>query len=111
MPEVIEPIADIVRSANHTNSVVPKRVMNAWTMGAKEQLIADATVIGDRLLVLSCSMEKLEVPFDSLPALKRISIDHRSKFTIDDGSCLYWQAVNIHLNLEAFCCATDPSWK
>ena len=90
MPEVIEPITDIVRSANHTNSVVPKRMMNAWTMGAKEQLIADATVIGDRLLVLSCAVEKLEVPFDSLPALKRISIDHHSKFIIDDdGSCLY----------------------
>jgi len=59
----------------HTNSVVPKRVINAWTMGAQEQLIADATVIGDRLLVLSCAIEKLEVPFDSLPALKRISIN------------------------------------
>ena len=112
MPEVIEPIADIVRSANHTNSVVPKRVMNAWTMGAQEQLIADATVIGDRLLVLSCAMEKLEVPFESLPALKRISIDHRSKFIIDDnGSCLYWEDADIHLVLEAFRCATDPSWK
>jgi hypothetical protein len=96
----------------HANSVVPKRVMNAWTMGAQEDLIADATVIGDRLLVLSCAMEKLEVPFDSLPALKRISIDDRSTFTIDDdGSCLYWEDADIHLDLEAFRCATDPEWK
>lgn len=96
----------------HTNSVVPKRVMNAWTMGAQEQLIADATVIGDRLLVLSCAMEKLEVPFDSLPALKSISINDRSNFTIDDdGSCLYWEDADIHLDLEAFRYATDPEWK
>jgi transcriptional regulator with XRE-family HTH domain len=96
----------------HANSVVPKRVMNAWTMGAQEQLIANATVIGDRLLVLSCAMEKLEVPFDSLPALKRISIDDRSTFTIDDdGSCLYWEDADIHLDLESFRCATDPEWK
>jgi hypothetical protein len=40
--------------------------MNAWAMGAQEKLIADATVIGDRLLILSCAMEKLEVPFDTL---------------------------------------------
>ncbi len=96
----------------HTNSVIPKRVMNAWTMGAQEQLIADATVIGDRLLVLSCAMEKLEVPFDSLPALKRISINDRSNFTIDDdGSCLYWEDADIHLDLDSFRYATDPAWK
>ena len=96
----------------HTNSVVPKRVMNAWTMGAQEQLIADATVIGDRLLVLSCSMEKLEVPFDALPALKRISINNRSNFTIDDdGSYLYWESADIHLDLDSFLYATDPKWK
>ncbi|MDG3495413.1 MULTISPECIES: DUF2442 domain-containing protein [Pseudanabaena] len=96
----------------HTNSVVPKRVMNAWTMGAQEQLIADAIAIGDRLLVLSCSMEKLEIPFDSLPALKCISIKDRSNFTIDDdGSCLYWQDADIHLDLEALRSANDPEWK
>ncbi len=96
----------------HTNSVVPKRVINAWTMGAQEQLIADATVIGDRLLVLSCAMEKLEVPFDALPALKRISIDERTNFTIDDdGSCLYWENADIHLDLDSFRYATDPEWK
>jgi hypothetical protein len=81
-------------------------------MEAREPLIADAIVIGDRLLVLSCAMEKLEVPFDSLPALKRISINDRSNFTIDDdGSCLYWEDADIHLDLDAFRYATDPEWK
>ena len=96
----------------HTNVDLPKRVINAWAMGAQEQLIADAIVIDDRLLVFSCSMEKFEVPFLSLPALKRIPIDERSSFTIaDDGSYLYWEGADIHLDLESFRCATDPEWK
>jgi transcriptional regulator with XRE-family HTH domain len=96
----------------HTNVDLPKRVINAWSMGAQEQLIADAIVIGDLLLVFSCSMEKFEVPFFSLPALKRIPTDERSSFTIaDDGSYIYWEGADIHLDLDAFRCATDPEWK
>jgi transcriptional regulator with XRE-family HTH domain len=96
----------------YTDSDLPKRVINAWSMGAQEQLIADATVIGDCLLVFSCGMEKFEVPFLSLPALKRIPISERGNFTIaDDGSYLYWESADIHLDLDAFRCATNPIWK
>lgn len=96
----------------HANADLPKRVINAWAMGAQEQLIADAIVIGEHLLVFSCSMEKFEVPFLSLPALNRIPADERSSFTIaDDGSYLYWEGADIHLDLDAFRCATDPEWK
>ena len=96
----------------HVNADLPKRVINAWSIGAQEQLIADATVVGDCLLVFSCGMEKFEVPFSSLPALKRISTDERENFTIaDDGSYLYWESADIHLDLDAFRCATDPEWK
>ena len=96
----------------HINADLPKRVINAWSMGAQEQLIADATVVGDCLLVFSCGMEKFEVPFSSLPALKRISTDERGNFMIaDDGSYLYWESADIHLDLDAFRCATDPEWK
>ena len=85
---------------------------NTTAMGAPEQLIAGATVIGDRLLVFSCSMEKFEVSFSSLPALKRIPIDERSNFEIaDDGSYLYWESADIHLDLDAFRYVTDPKWK
>jgi len=96
----------------HVNSDLPKRVINAWSMGAQSQLIADATVIGDRLLVFSCAMEKFEVPFLSLPALKQIAINERANFTIaDDGSYIYWENADIHLDLDAFRWATDPEWK
>jgi hypothetical protein len=47
-----------------------------------------------------------------MPALKRIPIDEREHFTIaDDGSYLYWESADIHLDLDAFRCATDPKWK
>jgi len=96
----------------HATSELPQRVINAWAMGAQEQLIAEAMVIGDRLLVFSCGMEKFEVSFSSLPALKRIPIDERRNFTIaDDGSYLYWESADIHLDLDAFRYVTDPEWK
>ncbi len=96
----------------HVTSEIPKRVINAWAMGAQEQLIAEATVIGDLLLVVSCRMEKFEISFSSLPALKRIPYDERSDFTIaDDGSYLYWESADIHLDLDAFRYVTDPEWK
>lgn len=96
----------------YVNSDLPKRVINAWAMSAQDQLIADATVIGDRLFVLSCEMAKFEVPFSSLPALQQIPLEDRSNFIVaDDGSYLYWQAEDVHLDLEAFRWATDPEWK
>ena len=85
---------------------------NTSTMGSQEQLIAEARVIGDRLILFSCGMEKFEVPFSSLPALKRIPINERRNFEIaDDGSYLYWESADIHLDLDAFRYVTDPEWK
>jgi len=87
------------------------RNTNTSNMGS-EQLIAEATVIGDRLLVFSCSMEKFEISFSSLPALKRIPIDERGNFAIaNNGSYLYWESADIHLDLDAFRYVTDPEWK
>ncbi len=96
----------------HNGSDLPKRVINAWSMGAEEQLIADATVIGDRLLIFSCGMEKFEVPFLSMPALKCIPTDRRGSFLIaDDGSYIYWESADIHLDLDAFRDAIDSTCK
>ncbi len=96
----------------YANSDIPKRVINAWVMSAQDQLIANAIVIDDSLLVFSCEMEKFEVPFSSLPALQQIPLENRRNFIVaDDGSYLYWETEDIHLDLEAFRWATDPEWK
>jgi len=92
----------------YANSELPKRVINAWGMSAQDQLIADATVVGDRLFVLSCAMEKFEIPFSSLSALRQIPLENWRKFIVaDDGSYLYWQAEDIHIDLDFLRCATD----
>jgi len=96
----------------YANSELPQRVINAWGMSAQDQLIADATVVGDRLFVLSCAMEKFEIPFSSLPALQQIPLENWRKFIVaDDGSYLYWQAEDIHIDLDFLRCATDTEWE
>ncbi|WP_051352940.1 helix-turn-helix transcriptional regulator [Picosynechococcus sp. NKBG15041c] len=96
----------------HKNQNLPKRVINAWLMRAQNDLIAEAIAIDDYLLVFSCAMEKLEIPFDSMNALKCIAPEDRGDFEVDiDGSYLYWEKADIHLDLDAFRCAVDPVWR
>ena len=96
----------------HTNAELPQRVINAWSWGAQDQLIANATVMGDRLLVFSCAMEKLEIAFSALPCLKLIPIEERGDFTIsEEGSYLHWPKQDIHLDLDALRYAIDPNIK
>ena len=96
----------------HTNAELPQRVINAWSWGAQDQLIANATVMGDRLLVFSCGMEKLEIVFDALPCLKSIPIDERANFKIsEEGSYLHWPKQDIHLDLDGLRYAINPNIK
>lgn len=99
-------------SYQDSESNIPQRVINAWSWGAQDQLIAKATVLGDRLLVLSCGMEKFEVAFADLPCLKNIPTAERGNFTIsEEGSYLYWEKQDIHLDLDALRCVINPQIK
>lgn len=94
----------------HKGPEVPARVLGAWRIGAQTQLIADASVVGDALMVISCAMERIEVPFAELPALGNLSREARSAFVIaDDGSYLHWPEPDVHLDLEAIRVAVDPT--
>ena len=96
----------------HTNAELPQRVINAWSWGSQDQLIANATVMGNSLLVFSCAMEKLEISFDVLPILKTIQIADRGNFNIsEEGSYLHWPKLDIHLDLDALRYAIDPNIK
>ena len=88
------------------------RILNAWETGTPDQLIADATVAGEQLLVRSCDFRLYQVPFDSLKALRKIANESRDKFEISsDGSYIHWTDHDIHLDLDAFRYAIDPVWK
>jgi len=109
---VIKSIEEIYQDGQPQPTEFPQRVINAWSWGAQYQLIANATVIGDRLLVFSCAMEKLEIAFSDLPCLKLIPIDERSNFTIsEEGSYLHWAKQDIHLDLDALRYAINPNIK
>jgi len=86
-----------------------RRVIAAWQLGAQDQLIATAQVVGDRLLVVSCALEVFEIPFALIPALRRIPVEQRAAFTLSsEGSYLHWPHSDIHLDLDALRYATDP---
>lgn len=95
-----------------TDWVTPERVIHAWQMGSENELIATAAVFGDHLYVLTCALERLEVPFDSIPALKDLPTELRSHFEIDEvGSFLYWPERDVYIDIEVIRYVTDEKWR
>ncbi|MGK7931156.1 MAG: helix-turn-helix domain-containing protein [Microcystaceae cyanobacterium] len=96
----------------YDNLDTAKRVINAWDWDAQDQLIADATVIQDKLLVVNCAMERLEIPCDTMLALENIPQKERVNFSIsEEGSYLYWESQDIHLDFDSFKSVIDPDYK
>lgn len=75
-------------------------------------MIANATVIDDRLIVISCEPETYEIGFDALPSLRKLSSNERSDFGVSaDGSYIYWPGADIHLDIDAIRNVLDPNWR
>lgn len=96
----------------HHDAEFPLRVMNAWRTGAAEKLIACARVVGDRLVVLTCSLELLSIPTTSLSALRQLQAGQVDDVEVaNDGAYLHWPAGDVHLDLESLRAALDPTWR
>lgn len=96
----------------HSDWRVPHRVLEAWVHNAQAELIANATVADDRLIIISCEPKTYEVRFDQMPALTKLTPAERRNFEIaDDGSFIWWPAQDIHLDLDAVRNAIDPAWR
>jgi len=96
----------------HSGRQVPQRVLNAWAVGAQDDLIANATVREGDLLVLSCSMQLLRFPFAKIPVLSRLPSDEQARFHISpDGSYIHWPASDVDVDLEGLRTALDPALK
>lgn len=94
----------------HSNSSLPRRVMTAWLRNSQAELIASATVAGDRLILMSCEPRTYEIRFDQLPSLKCIAPPQRRDFRVaEDGSFIWWPAPDVHLDLDAVRAVIDPS--
>ena len=80
-----------------------KRIIIAHKWRSSNKMISTAIVFNSNLIIFNCNLTLFWIPFSSLPALKKIEIPDRSKFTIpEDGSYIYWEKYDIHLDLEAF---------
>jgi hypothetical protein len=92
----------------HRGNEQPGRILGAWRTGAQDKLIADAVALPDRLLVISCALERMEVPFNRVRSLDEMAPKERLEFEIDvDGSYLYWPKADVHLDLDSMRFAID----
>ncbi len=96
----------------HSDFTVPRRVLTAWLHGAQSELIAEANVGDASLFVISCGLDRYEVPFDRMPALKSIPEAERNVFEVDeDGSYIHWPGRDIHVDLDSIRAAIEPEWR
>ena len=89
-----------------------QRIKLAWEWEAEADLIAIASVSDDSLVVMGCDLKTWEIPFSSLPCLDRVPQSKRGNFKLDeDGSYLYWECADLHVDLEDIKAAVDPEFK
>jgi DNA-binding transcriptional regulator YiaG len=93
----------------HSDAKVFQRILNAWRLGAEDELIADATVQDGLLLVRTCALDTLEIDVSELRPLRSSSESELTNFDVaDDGSHLHWPALDVHLDLQGIRAAIDP---
>lgn len=93
----------------HRGHEQPRRVLDAWKIGSQDVLLADAVALSDRLIVLTCALERLEVPWTAVRALGDMKKEWRTQFEIaSDGSYIHWPDADVHLDVEALRVAIDP---
>ena len=88
-----------------------KRIKSAWEWEAEAELIAIASASVDSLFVMGCDLKTWEIPFKSLSCLDRVPQSERGNFELDeDGSYLYWECADLHVDLEDLKAAVDPEF-
>jgi DNA-binding XRE family transcriptional regulator len=103
---------NVIKSFIVSDLAVAERIKKAWEWEAEDELIAHVTASSDTLCVMGCDFECWEIPFTSLPCFEKIPVSERTNFELDkDGSYLYWECADIHLDLESFKAAVDPEFK
>lgn len=76
-------------------------------------LIQKAFVKGNYLIVINKAGREIRVSFDQVPALKhKLKFCDRLYFEIqDNGSCLYWESADIHLDFESLLYCVDDQFR
>jgi len=93
----------------HSDNEVVSRVLMAWNYGAQENLIADAAVLGENLMIRDCALNRYVLPFHAIGDLSAIKLDDRSRFKIsEEGSRISWPDYGVDINLDSIKSALDP---
>ena len=96
----------------YTNEEIPLRVMNAWRLGAEEELIATAGATPKTLHVINCALEPFEIDFDEIPPLKGLAPELQQDFVIEPhGSYVYWKNLDVHLDIESLRYLREPEYR
>jgi len=78
-----------------------ERIQNAQKLGAERVLIRDALYTGDGLVVRNCANESILIPAQSFGLFSSTPVRDWGPFDIaDDGSYIYWPAMDLHLDWE-----------
>lgn len=96
----------------HSDTQVLPRILNAYSIEAEQELIADARIINHQLIVLNCAGNTYDVPFADLETIGIQTESDIRNFTIEeDGSYLYWPTADIHLDIQSIREMTDDIFK
>lgn len=94
----------------HRGGGQPQRILNAWRIGAQDDLIADAVRMKDGLLVLSCAMKRIEVPWSALQTVSNVPTDEWGELQVaEDGSYVHWPEPDVHMDLGGLQRMVDPA--
>jgi len=96
----------------HSNNdwQTPRRIINAWCLGAQRDLIARASITSESLLVLNCALESFEVPLSKILVLNKIPRKELPKFS-ESGSYIHWPGADIHLDIDSIRYIIDDNWR
>ena len=95
----------------HQQADVPARILHAKAIGAADELIADAHLVENFLVVMSCSIKTYEIELSKIAALSRKSDRDVRSFQVEkDGSYVYWPSLDVHLDMESIRQLSDPNY-
>ena len=101
-----------VRTFDSAEVAELKRIAQAHLLGAQDELIARARIVGNELWVTGCNLELYRVSRDEIAALRRLSDEQFSNFaTSTTGSWIHWESGDIDLSLRDFRYVADEEYK
>lgn len=93
----------------HGDPIVFERILNAWRLGAQQELIADATVQGEILFVRNCALDTIEIEAEKLKPLRDAATDELVALEVStDGAYIHWPNLDVDIDLETIRVTKDP---